>query len=98
MVLLLALALLSWNQIDVLCVVRDAAGRPAANLRADQFQVFDAGEQRPVLSLARDNTKPEVIRLENPASLYDDVYLAVMRQFDTNSARKILVISGRHPD
>jgi hypothetical protein len=98
MVLLLALALLSWNQIDVLCVVRDAAGRPAANLRADQFQVFDAGEQRPVLSLARDNTKPEVIRLENPASLYDDVYLAVMRRFDTNSARKILVISGRHPD
>ena len=98
MVLLLALALASWNQIDVLCVVRDAAGRPATNLRAGQLQVFDAGEPRPILSLTRDKTKPEVIRLENPGSLSDDVYLAVMRRFSESSARKILVISGSHPD
>ena len=96
MVFLLAFLLVPWDRIDVHCVVRDAAGRPASNLRAEQLQVFDAGELRPVISVIRETEPPDIVRIDNPASLYPDALLAITRRFQESSTRKILVISGLH--
>ncbi len=88
----------AWSRIDFLAVIRDHAGRPVTTLRAAQIQISDGSVPRPVLSAARDNSRLEIIRLDNLQSLYKEAHLAIARRFADSSPRKVLVISGRHRD
>lgn len=101
-IFLLGLSLLpafsSWDRIDILCVVRDAAGRRVTNLRPGQLHAFDAAEPRPILAIARDTSPPDIVRVDRPESLYQEVYLAIMRRFSEDSRRRILVIAGGRSD
>lgn len=90
--LLAALLTPAWDQIDILCVVRDAQGRALTNLTQDRFQVFDAGEARPITAFARATGKAHIITIDNP----EGAYLAIMRQFNDADDRKVLIISGEN--
>src|SRR5436853_4245883 len=79
-----------WEQIRILCVVRDAQGRPVKNLTQDRFEILEAGESRPIRQFAPHPDKPEILTIDN----LDSLYLAVDRQFSRTAKRKVVVITA----
>ena len=85
----------NWNRIDILCIVRDAQGRPVTNLSKDRFQILDAGESRAILEFSRPTDRPQIETVSDGPNIYQDVYLAIMRKFSNSGQRKILVIEDK---
>src|SRR5687767_12625752 len=76
MALLAALGLPVWAQeipaavfkssvdlVSMAATVRDARGKIVSSLRRDDFEVFDAGQQRPVLDLRTESAAPASVAL-----------------------------------
>jgi hypothetical protein len=85
----------SWNRIDILCVIRDAQGRPVTNLTRNRLQVLGAGEPRVIFEFSRPRDQPQIETVANGPNLYPDAYLAINRKFTDSNRRKILVIEDR---
>ena len=86
-----------WNRIDILCLVRDAQGRPVTNVTKDHWQILDAGESRAILEFSRPTDRPQIETVSNSPNLYQDAYQAIWRKLGDSTKRKILVIDDRTP-
>ena len=83
-----------WNRIDILCVIRDAQGRPVTNMTKDRVQLLAAGEPRRILEFSRATDQPQIETIALGPTLYQDAYQAIMRKFSDSTRRKILVIKA----
>jgi hypothetical protein len=84
-----------WNRIDILCVIRDAQGRPVTNVTKDRVQLLAAGEPRRILEFSRATDQPQIETITLGPNVYQDAYQAIMRKFSDPTRRKILVIEEK---